>query len=104
MENIELKNALKKLKTLLKTIDDIPENAYFFADYIRYFLKIKPTSDLNLPTIEIMTVIEHEKPIIFHELKKQASYNPVLDFVTHITTNKESALQHLKDLEEKLKQ
>ncbi|WP_017754284.1 hypothetical protein [Calidifontibacillus oryziterrae] len=103
MENLELKNAIKKFKTLLKTYEDIPDNAYYFADYIRYFLKIRPTSDLNLPTIEIMTIIENEKPIIFHELKKQASYNPVLDFVTHITINKETAIKNLKELEKKLK-
>lgn len=96
VENEELKIQIKKFYILLQKYPDIPESAYDFVSFFRYFLRLK--SQEPLPTIEIMTVLKKNKPIVFFILRQMAKKNDTLGFLTGLSMEFEEAEQKLQKL------
>ncbi|WP_227397148.1 hypothetical protein [Jeotgalibacillus aurantiacus] len=97
----ELKEALIRFDKLLRTCPDRNENVLAYKQFITSFLRVK-TKNLTLPTSEIMSVIQHERPSTFYLLKKSMSYDPTFELLTNIDLNYEMASLHLSAIKEHL--
>lgn len=95
IDNQELKQSVKQLYSMLGELSDESDTAYDFIAYLKSFLRIK--SD-QLPTIEVMTLIRHHKPIVFAELRKMNKKNMMLQILTDLSTDVEIADKNLKSL------
>ncbi len=87
--NKELIDSLLKLQELLDTVPDTVEAIPAFTQYIRSFLRIKPTGR-TLPTIEIMTMIKRRKPNLYQLLKRHSN-DDMLSMLTNLDMDYELA-------------
>lgn len=87
--NKELIDSLLKLQELLDTEPDTVDAIPAFTQYIRSFLRIKPTGR-TLPTIEIMTLIKRRKPNLFY-LFKRHSKDDMMIMLTYLDMDYEQA-------------
>ncbi|WP_100331310.1 hypothetical protein [Bacillus xiapuensis] len=94
--NEELKKSIQRFYGLLKKYPDNANSAYDFNAFLRSFLKIQ--SKTPLPTIEIMTLIKETKPNVFQALRKMARKNLMLNILTELSTDRESAEKNLEKL------
>lgn len=92
----EIQKSLKELYTILDEYPDSPKVTYDFVTFIKSFLKIK--SDEPLPTIEVMTLIKHKKPIIFSNLKRMAANNDLLKLLTELSMDIDLAKERLDNI------
>jgi len=95
-EDKDLKKSIQQFYGLLKKYPDAAESAYDFVAYLRSFLKIK--SKAPLPTIEIMTLIKHNKPNVFYALRQMSKKNIMLDILVGLSTDIKSAEERLEGL------
>ncbi|MBU7593237.1 hypothetical protein [Metabacillus halosaccharovorans] len=79
----EVQIALKKFKQLLARYPDKQESAFYFANFVKQFLRIK-SNDSELLTQVIITLIKQEKPIVFYELRIRGDYDSMFDFFVHL--------------------
>jgi hypothetical protein len=64
---------------LLEKFPDEPKHSYVFTNFLRNFLWNKPVNEA-LPTVEIMTIIKHEKPFIEMDIKEaKRRLNKIID-------------------------
>lgn len=87
--NKELIDSLLKLQKLLDTEPDTVDAIPVFTNYIRSFLRIKPTGR-TLPTIEIMTLIKKRKPTLFYLLKRYSN-DDMMTMLTYLNMDYEQA-------------
>ncbi|MBH0158416.1 hypothetical protein IHV10_18690 [Fictibacillus sp. 5RED26] len=87
--NKELIDSLLKLQELLDTLPDTVESIPAFTQYIRSFLRIKPTGR-TLPTIEMMTMFKKRKPNLY-QLFKRHSNDDMLSMLTNLDMDYELA-------------
>lgn|SRR5690625_331672 len=95
-DNQELKQSVKRFYNMLGEFPDEPNIAHEFIAFLRPFLRIK--SKQPLPTIEVMTLIRHHKPVVFDELRKMTKKNMMLQILTDLSTDVEMANKKLKSL------
>lgn len=87
--NKELIDSLLKLQELLDTLPDTVESIPAFTQYIRSFLRIRPTGR-TLPTIEMMTLIKRRKPNLYQLFKKHSN-DDMLSMLTNLDMDYELA-------------
>lgn len=92
----EIKNNIEQLYKMLEQYPDTPDMAHEFVKFLRAFLRIK--SNHTLPTIEIMTLIKHHKPIIFRQLKRFSRNNMMLQILTDLSMDIETARKNIEDI------
>lgn len=96
-EDIEkVKQELRKFNQMLEEYPDEGESIYYFKTFLRQFLRIKLTSNFVLPMIEVMTILKHEKPLVFHILKRQSKDDYNFEFLTGLSMNYDDAKQKIK--------
>lgn len=95
-DQTELQNSINKLFDILKQYPDSPKKTYDFIAFLKSFLRIKSTKPL--PTIEVMTLIRHRKPIVFSNLRRMAPNNQMLEILTELSMDIESAEERLNNL------
>lgn len=95
-ENKELRNNIQQFYDLLKRCPDNTEAAYDFVAYLRSLLKIQ--SKAPLPASEIMTLLKKYKPNVFYTLRRMAKKNLMLNILTDVPTDMESAEERLRKL------
>ncbi|MBD8068642.1 hypothetical protein [Bacillus sp. PS06] len=78
----ELKKQLQKFCKLMEEYPDQAESIHYFKSFLRQLIRSTRNSTIVLPTIEIMTILQHEKPRIFHLLKMEAKGDYNLEFLT----------------------
>jgi hypothetical protein len=98
LEQLVLKKTIRKFYNLLKKYPDHTDSAYDFVIFLRSFLRLKTQEPL--PTIEIMTVLEKNKPIVFYILRQMAKKNKTLGFLTELSMEYKVAEQTLQKLME----
>lgn len=92
-----LGRAVEEFFLLLEKYPDKLEHLVVFRNFLKLFLRSK-TSNGVLATVEIMTVLKHEKPIVFSFLKKQANTDSVLSLLIQLEMDVEEAKQRLHDI------
>jgi len=97
MTNKELQRNIKKLYRMLDKYPDNPENFYEFLFYLRNLLRANRSGDI-LPMTEIMSVIKHYKPSIYSELKKRSNNNLMLEILTELSMDIDTADDNLKKI------
>lgn len=95
-DQAELKRSIQKLYDLLKTYPDDVSSVHEFVVFLRSFLRIN--SEEPLPKMEVMTLIKHYKPVIFWGIKKMSQENVMLNLMTHLTTDIETAEANLEKI------
>lgn len=95
-ETIEIKNSIKHLYSILKTCPDEPKLAHELAVYLQSFLRMKTKNPL--PTTEVMTLIKEHKPICFRELRKMSGNNMMLEILTNLSTDIDTANENLEKI------
>lgn len=92
----ELIKHIKLFEKLLKQRTDDSENTFEFLSFFRSLVRIK--SDTQIPIIELGTILKHEKPLIFQDLKKLSEYNQVVDFITHVDMDYQEAINRVNSI------
>lgn len=95
-ENEELKNSIERFYNLLNNYPDDSDTTHEFVVFLKSFLRIQ--SEQPLPTIEIMTLIKQYKPVVFSELRRMSSKNLMLEILTELSTDLETANENLENL------
>ncbi len=78
---------------LIEKYPDHPKFLTIYTQYIRRFLQSK-TEGETLPTVEIITVLKHEKPLIFSIMRRLRDNN-TMNILTSIEMNIEDARTRL---------
>jgi len=94
-----LLEALETFEELLEEQPDDPKSVHAFTQFLRYFLRLK--TDMNLPSVEIMTLIKHYKPTVHMIMRRQAQNNTVLTMLTNVEMDLEEAKNRLNNLKKK---
>lgn len=92
----ELSNYIKKLFSILDKVPDEADSTVIFVNFLRNFLRLK-TKD-PIPTIEVMTIIKHQKPTIFYNMRKLSKLDPILEVLTNISMDLEKAEERIEAL------
>lgn len=95
IENTELKNSIQKFYNLLNNYPDDHDTTHEFVVFLKSFLRIQSK---YLPTIEVMTLIKKHKPVIFSELRRMARNNLMLEILTDLSTDVNTANKTLKEI------
>lgn len=95
--NSDIKTLLKKFKKMLKEYPDNADSSYYFVNFLRLFLRMRPSLFI-LPTFEVMTIIKHEKPTIYYKLRTQGENDFTLEFLTALTMDYEIAKKNIEEL------
>jgi hypothetical protein len=66
-----ISNAVEDFLGLLEKYPDQPKYLLGFTSFLRGFLRIKEVNEV-LPAMEIMTVLKHERPLIFSLMREQS--------------------------------
>jgi hypothetical protein len=96
-----LSDALLEFDYLLKKHPDVPQSLSVFSQFLRYFLRTK-TSGIELPSVEVMTVLKNEKPNVYYLMKKQSKNNVVMNMLTNIEMDIKEAENRLSSLKRKI--
>lgn len=94
--NGDLKENIEKFFRLLDRKPDDMSSVHDFVMYLRTLLWLE--TDEELPKMEIMTLIKHYKPTVFYGLKKMAHQNIMLDILTHLSMDLETAEKNLRNI------
>ncbi len=97
----ELHALLKKFESLLHEYPDDPSSYFVLKNFLKIFLRIKKTNVL-LPTSEIITIIQYQKPNLFHLLKKQSTDSTYLYFLSTKEMSYDHAKRNLSNLQSQL--
>jgi hypothetical protein len=93
----ELSKVLEEFDSLLEKKEDSPKSLPAFNQFLRYFLRTK-TTNRSLPSIEVMTVLKHRKPVVFTVMKKESQGNAAMNMLTRLEMNIDEAIQRLEIL------
>ena len=96
-----LQEVLKRFESLLKQYPDKLESLHFFKTFIKGVLRVKSTTT-NMPIAEFMSIIKHERPLVFKLLKQQSSNDSYLKFLTEINMNNKAANNNISKLKEQI--
>ncbi|BAU29702.1 hypothetical protein DFP93_10679 [Aneurinibacillus soli] len=92
-----LGRAVGEFFLLLEKYPDKSEHLVIFRNFLKLFLRSK-TSNGVLATVEVMTVLKHERPVVFSMLKKQANMDSVLNLLIQLEMDIEEARKRLHDI------
>lgn len=96
----ELKVALNKFEKMLNEYpDDFNKSVLPFKNFLKGFLRIKTTT-IELPTIEVMAILKHEKPNTFYSIKKNFQHDLLFDLLTHLEMEYMEARKKLSEIKE----
>lgn len=98
-----LLESIKEFERLLQKTPDVKESLPIFSTFIRHFIRTKDRNH-SLPTIEIMTILRHEKPTVFYLMKLQSERDPLMQMITNVPIDLEKARQRLEELKQKLEE
>lgn len=88
------------IKDFYILLDEYPDRLENYSKYKKFITQImKNNKDNELPTIEIMTVIQSKRPFIYAQLKQQRN-NILLQFLTSLEMDKIEAEKRLEKLKE----
>ncbi|MFC4321573.1 hypothetical protein [Litchfieldia salsa] len=87
----EVRKQIQLFFKLLEKHKDIPQSIPYFKSYLRQLIMKNRGSDTMIPTIEMMTVLKNEKPLVFQLLKQQSKGDYNLEFLTGLSMNYEDA-------------
>lgn len=93
MKKDSLHEHIKKFNKMIQVLPDQSENTYEFINFIRVLFRIQTTEK---KPIAVITVIKHEKPNIFYEIKKYARNDQALGFAVELEMDYELAKEILK--------
>lgn len=88
----EITAAIVDFFLLLKKHPDQPSNVTIFTNFFRNFLRIRST-DKILPTMELTTLLKHEKPIIFSTMRKHSEN--LMYILSHMEMDIEEARERI---------
>ncbi|MCM3409716.1 hypothetical protein [Metabacillus litoralis] len=97
MKDTEILAAIKKFNQLLMRYPDSKESSFYFTNFLKQFLRVKSTAS-EICLVSFVTIIEHEKPEVFYEIRKRGEYDNVMNFIIHLTTDYEKAKSDLNKL------
>lgn len=92
---LSVRSAINELYSLLEKHPDDAKSLSIFIQFLRQFLRIS-SADKSLPTVEIMTVLKHKKPLVFSQMRKQTN-NVLFNILTHVEMDLDSAETRLKE-------
>lgn len=84
MKYTEIQSAIKKFNQLLTKYPDNQDSTFYFVNFLKQFIRIKSEKS-ELCLVSFITIIKHERPIIFYELRKRGEYDNVINFMIHLT-------------------
>lgn len=77
----------------LDKYEDRPSNALLFTDFFRYVIRKNNNQKRTLPLTEMITLVKHNKPSIYYEMKRHSS--TTLSILFDLVMEKEVAQQRL---------
>lgn len=89
---VHIRDLVKDFFVLLENYTDHPQNLFVFTSFLKGFLR-KKAFDETTPTIEVVTVLKHERPVIFYHMRKQTE--DWIYILTRIDMDVEEAKQKL---------
>ena len=95
--NNGLADSLQQFYKVMKNTSNTKQSLPHFLKFIRNFIRTKD-SKYSHPTIEIITIIKHEKPTIFYYLRQQGKNDPVLEMVTKVDMDYQKAKDRIEEL------
>lgn len=95
-DNNDIKDSIEQLYDLLDNKPDDISSVHDFIVFLRSILMLENAD--TLPKKEIMTLIKHHKPNVFWGLKRMSSQNVMLDLLTHLSMDLETAEQNLENM------
>jgi hypothetical protein len=93
----QIRACINKFYRLLNQYPDDPKSTFIYTNFLRQFLRLKP-KEATLPTIEIISLLKHEKPIVFYLIKQQGKYDDTLELLTNIYIDPEKAKKNLHQI------
>lgn len=98
--NTDIQLAIKKFNQLLAKYSDNQNSTFYFVSFLKQFLRSKHVeSELCLSSF--MTIIKHEMPTVFYELRKRGEYDNVINFMVHLTVDYQKAKTDIENLGKK---
>ncbi|WP_025027328.1 hypothetical protein [Caldalkalibacillus mannanilyticus] len=94
----ELIKAIKDFESLLEKHPDDSKSVHAFNHFLRYFLRIKTKANCNLPSIEIMTILKHRKPVVYMLMRRQAQKSGALGMLTYLEMDLEEANRRIDEI------
>jgi len=93
--NDELKNGIHQFYEILNKYPDEIKYTHDYVFFLKSFLKIQCQS---LPLTELMTLIKHKKPNIFSGIRRLSDKNIMLNILSELSTDIESAQNSLEKI------
>ncbi|MBM7602791.1 hypothetical protein JOC75_000761 [Metabacillus crassostreae] len=100
--NNEIQLAIKKFNQLLTKYSDNKNSTFYFVSFLKQFLRMNNNnSNSELCLSSFITIIKHEMPIVFYELRKRGEYDDVINFMVHLSVDYHKAKADLDNLSKK---
>lgn len=96
----ELLTPISDFEKIIKRYPDKSEYAFEFFSFFKYLQRVKTTSNV-VPIIELGTILKHEKPVIFHELRNYAGRSPMIEIITNVDMDLIEAQQRIDSIKGK---
>jgi hypothetical protein len=93
----DIKESLKKFKKMLEDYPDESGSTYNFSNFLKLFLRSRAIST-TLPTVEVMTIIKHEKPTIYYNLRQQGNFDSTMEFLTSVSIDYDKANENINKI------
>ncbi|WP_458414781.1 hypothetical protein ACNQFZ_08160 [Schinkia sp. CFF1] len=89
----EIIKQIKQFEKLLSQRTDNSANTFEFLSFFRKLVRVK--SNTPIPTIELGTILKHEKPLIFQDFKKLSENDRLVDFITNVNMDYQEAINRV---------
>lgn len=87
------KKLIKDFIYLMKSVKDDRKDMHYIIDFLSMLLRHK---EFVPPTTEMITILRHNKPILFQHLKKSVSPASPMHIVLQMNMDYETALNRLE--------
>lgn len=90
---IQLSDVIDNFYTMLQKY---PDDQKYTVEFYSFFKTMRFVSEDYIPYLELGAILKHEKPNIFHELKRSFNKNFIIEVVTAATMELEEAKSRIE--------
>ena len=91
----QLNDVINNFKTLLQKY---PDDQKYTAQFYSFFKTVRYFSADYIPYLELGAILKHEKPNIFHELKRSFNKNFIIEVITAATMELDEAKSRIETI------
>lgn len=79
-------------------LEEFHDNIKYTNEFYYFFRQLPLQNMKYVPYVELGTILKHEKPVIFTDLKKYAKHNKIIEIVSSVHIDINNAIEKIAEI------